>query len=111
VELQRTRVGTTGYERANDGVLAGRGVEDNATGSPRGFGRATFDSYLDHLVATAPGAVEYYLLDDEDDTEWRILVWDVPATEYSQFSTVPPPGDSARLAYPLAMASESNPTR
>lgn len=97
----------TNYGPADDMMAAGRGVEDDASGSPRSFGRATFDAYLDRMVASAPGAVDYYLLDDEDDTEWRIQVWDVPATEYSQYSTVPPPGDRLRLGYALAMAVDS----
>ncbi|WP_336213590.1 hypothetical protein [Nonomuraea sp. LPB2021202275-12-8] len=97
----------TNYGPADDMMAAGRGVEDDASGSPRSFGRATFDAYLDRMVASASGAVDYYLLDDEDDTEWRIQVWDVPATEYSQYSTVPPPGDRVRLGYARAMAIEN----
>ncbi|TDC00699.1 hypothetical protein E1267_33930 [Nonomuraea longispora] len=93
--------------RSADGSVTGRGVIDDAEGSPHSFGRATFDAYLDHLVASVPEAVDYYLHDDEYDTEWRILVWDVPATEYSQYSTVPSPGDRARLGYALAMAAEN----
>lgn len=81
-------------------------MEDDASGSPRSFSRATFEAYLDHLVASAPETVDYFLFDDHDDTEWRILVWDVPATEYSQYSTVPPPGDRVRLGYARAMALE-----
>ena len=80
-------------------------MEDDVPGTPRDFGRATFDAYLDRLVATSPAAVEYFLFDDDRDTEWRILVWDVPATGYDQVSTVPPPGDRARLQYPLALAA------
>lgn len=84
----------------------GRGVEDDAPGTPQEFGRARFDAYLDHLVADAPGAVDYFLLEDDDDTEWRILVWDVPATDYHLRSSVPPAGDRARLGYALALAVE-----
>ncbi|MGW4412304.1 hypothetical protein ACWEJ6_50485, partial [Nonomuraea sp. NPDC004702] len=40
-----------------DNPVAGRGVEDDAPGTPHDFGRATFDAYLDHLVATAPEVV------------------------------------------------------
>lgn len=92
--------------RSADDVVIGRGVEDDASGTPRSFGRATFNAYLDRLVASAPEAVDYYLFDDEYDIKWRILVWDVPATEYSQYSTVPPAGDCGRRGYPLAMAVE-----
>ncbi|MFI7453676.1 hypothetical protein ACIBQX_39720 [Nonomuraea sp. NPDC049714] len=84
-----------------------RGVEDDAEGNPQDFGHATFDAYLDHLVASAPEIVDDYVFDDEYDTEWRILVWDVPATEYSQYSTVPPPGDRHRGGYARAMALEN----
>ncbi|WP_433513749.1 peptide deformylase [Nonomuraea sp. CA-143628] len=89
-----------------DNPVAGRGVEDDAPGTPHDFGRATFDAYLDHLVATAPGMVEYFLFEDDDDTEWRVLVWDVPATGYDQMRTVPTAGDRARRQYPLAMAAD-----
>lgn len=95
------------YEASGDDVAAGRGVVDNVSGTPRSFGRATFNAYLDYLVASVPGAVDYYLFEDEYDTEWRILVWDVPATDYSQYNTVPPPGDSLRRGYALAMAAEN----
>ncbi|MEV4477032.1 hypothetical protein [Nonomuraea sp. NPDC049504] len=57
-----------------DDRVVGRGVVDDAEESPHSFGRATFDAYLDRLIATAPEAVDYYLYDDEYDTEWRILV-------------------------------------
>ncbi|MGW4412379.1 peptide deformylase, partial [Nonomuraea sp. NPDC004702] len=77
-----------------------------APGTPHDFGRATFDAYLDHLVATAPEVVEYLLFEDDHDTEWRIVVWDVPATSYDQRSTVPAAGDRARRQYPLAMAAD-----
>ncbi|MED7928854.1 hypothetical protein SMD20_31715 [Nonomuraea sp. LP-02] len=93
------------HEAADDAV-AGSGVEDDASGSPLSFGCAIFEAYLDQLVATAPGAVDYYLFEDEGDTEWRILVWDVPGTEYSWYSTVPPPGDPLRRGYARAMAAE-----
>jgi hypothetical protein len=46
------------------------------------------------------------LFEDDQGTERRILVWDVPATGYDQMSTVPPCGDRARLQYPLAMAAD-----
>ncbi|MEU6718319.1 hypothetical protein ABZ897_43210 [Nonomuraea sp. NPDC046802] len=89
-----------------DHPVIGRGVVDDAVGSPRVFGRATFRAYLDDLIAEAPTAVDYFLLDDDDDTAWRILVWDVPATGYDQRSTVPPAGDRTRLQYALALAIE-----
>jgi peptide deformylase len=84
----------------------GRGVADDVPGTPRDFGRAAFDAYLDHLVVTAPEAVKYFLFEDDDNTQWRIQVWDVPATGYYQRSTVPPPGDRGRLQYPLAMVAD-----
>ncbi|MFS1305324.1 hypothetical protein [Streptosporangium longisporum] len=87
---------------------AGRGVVDDATGSPRVFGRATFRAYLEHLVTEASEVVRYFLQGEhpEHDTDWRILVWDVPATGYDQRSTVPPAGDPLRAGYALAMAIE-----
>jgi hypothetical protein len=85
--------------------VAGRGVVDDAVGSPRVFGRA----YLDDLVAHVSMAVDYFLLDDDDDTAWRILVWDVPATGYDQRSTVPrpvtAPACSTRSLWPSKAAS------
>ncbi|RSN03110.1 hypothetical protein DMB42_35360 [Nonomuraea sp. WAC 01424] len=90
---------------ADDGV-AGSGVEDDIAGSPLSFARATFDAYLNHLIVVAPGAVDYYLFEDECDTEWRILVWDVPSTDYSRDNSVPPPGDPVRRGYARAMAVE-----
>ncbi|GAA4932021.1 hypothetical protein HD597_012851 [Nonomuraea thailandensis] len=95
----------TNYGDADNPVV-GRGVIDDAPGSPQDFGRATFDAYLNRLAAVSPEAVEYFLFEDHDDTWWRIQVWDVPATGYDQRSTVPPPGDRARLQYPLAMAAD-----
>jgi hypothetical protein len=87
---------------------AGRGVVDDAVGSPRVFGRATFRAYLGHLIAEASEVVQYFLDEEyqEHGTDWRILVWDVPATGYDQRSTVPPPGDPLRAGYALAMAIE-----
>ncbi|MEV4250190.1 hypothetical protein AB0J63_43150 [Streptosporangium canum] len=91
---------------SKDRLVIGRGVVDDAVGSPRVFGRATFRAYLDKLVAQAPAAVDYYLFDDDHGTDWRILVWDVPTTGYDQRSTVPPPGDPLRAGYALALAIE-----
>ncbi|MGW4411787.1 hypothetical protein ACWEJ6_47750, partial [Nonomuraea sp. NPDC004702] len=89
-----------------DSQVAGRGVEDDAPGTPHDFGRAVFEAYLDHLVATAPEVVEYFLFEDDNATEWRILVWDVPATSHEQMSTVPAAGDRVRRLYPLAMVAD-----
>jgi peptide deformylase len=89
-----------------DSPVAGRGVEDDVSETPQDFGRVTFDAYLDRLVAISPEVAEFFLFEDDHDTEWRILVWDVPATGYDQMSTVPPAGDRARLQYPIAMAAD-----
>jgi hypothetical protein len=95
----------TNYGDADNPVV-GRGVIDDAPGSPQDFGQATFDAYLDRLAAVSPETVEYFLFEDDYDTCWRIQVWDVPATGYDQRSSVPPPGDRARLQYPLAMTAD-----
>ncbi|MEV7010734.1 hypothetical protein [Streptosporangium sp. NPDC051022] len=95
----------TTYGNAGD-MDVDRGVEDDAPGTPRAFGRARFDTYLDYLVAACPETVDYFLFEDQDDTEWRVLVWDVPATGYDLRSPVPPHGDRTRLGYALALAIE-----
>ncbi|MDX3104109.1 hypothetical protein ACIBO5_57960 [Nonomuraea angiospora] len=65
-----------------DNLVAGRGMVDDVSGTPQDFGRATFDAYLDRLVAARPVVVEYFLFEHDQDTEWRILVRDVPGTGY-----------------------------
>ncbi|MFG1620201.1 hypothetical protein ACGFI3_46270 [Nonomuraea wenchangensis] len=104
-DLDRSWSWITDYGTA-DKTAVGRGVIDDAPGSPQDFGRATFDAYLDRLVATSPEAVEYFLFDDDADTQWRIQVWDIPATGYDQRSAVPPPGDRVRLQYPLVLVAD-----
>jgi hypothetical protein len=37
-----------------DNLVAGRGMVDDVSGTPQDFGRATFDAYLDRLVAAPP---------------------------------------------------------
>ncbi|MEV7807467.1 hypothetical protein AB0O28_31420 [Microbispora sp. NPDC088329] len=91
------------------GDVIGRGVEDDLPSSAGDFARATFDAYLNRLVDHAPGAVEFFLYEDEDDTQWRIQIWDVRATGYDRISSVPPPGDGARQQYPLALRAERIP--
>jgi hypothetical protein len=58
------------------------------------------------MVATSSERADYYLYEDDEDTEWRIRVWDIHATGYDQISTVPPPGDRVRRNYPLAMMTD-----
>ncbi|MEU4836157.1 hypothetical protein [Streptosporangium sp. NPDC023615] len=52
--IQRREPGRSSWLWVNYGnkerQTAGRGVVDDATGSPRVFGRATFRTYLNHLV-------------------------------------------------------------
>ncbi|GGO10219.1 hypothetical protein GCM10010116_20550 [Microbispora rosea subsp. aerata] len=91
------------------GDVIGRGVEDGLPDNPGDFARTTFDDYLNRLVERAPGAVEFFLWEDEDDTQWRIQVWDVHATGYDQINSVPEPGDRARRQYPLALRAERIP--
>ncbi|GAA3832096.1 hypothetical protein GCM10022226_61580 [Sphaerisporangium flaviroseum] len=53
--------GESGVVGSRDGIESGRrpgaGFVDDAVGSPRVFGRATFRAYLGHLVAEASGVV------------------------------------------------------
>lgn len=90
------------------GDVVGRGVEDGVRSSPRDFALAAFDAYLDRLVERAPGAVEFFLYED-DETEWRIQVWDIPVPGYDQFGTVSPARDPARQEYPFALLAERVP--
>lgn len=88
------------------GDVVGRGVADELRGSPEDFARAALDSYLHRLVERAPGAAEFFLHEDEHDTQWRVQVWDIRATGYDQICGVPPAGDLARRQYPLTLRAE-----
>ena len=91
-------------ELGRDGIAAGRGVHEDHRHGPADTARALIDAYFDHLVSDEPEAVEYWLWEDAYDTRWRIRLWDIPATGYDEYSTVPLPGDPTRRNYPVAMA-------